>query len=701
VISWFLSVAMAMPPSIDTPVRTGMRSPDDAAVVIGIEEYFLLPDAPFAERDAQAFRDFLRYSRGIPADRIQFLAGMANRELILDAVDSAADQVTGTLWIYFAGHGATSPVDRRRLLVGVDAQANTEVFETRTVALADLKQRTEGTQATEVIFVLDASFGGTARSGEELLPGTRFAIPTRISDAAGKTTTWIAATADQQPAVIQDATHGAFTYHLVGALRGWADGELGTADGQVTLDEADAWVERSLRPFGQTPVRVSALASDLVLVEGSLESMPTAEDTDSAEALPEGPAAVVVKSAAKAVQAVPGKPPANWTTQEIEGSDKRFVFTQDAVWDTETGLTWRREVAPPYKDVHTLVAWCKRDGADGGNWRLPNHDELRSLVHLGLDKDVFRRGKDVWLQTTTRTHISMDHGKGGGSQIGMALCVRGGEWTGGGYGTWVHDDMDLVEDLRRRERAEPRKSPKGLGGQKAIGSAGGFSYSADLAFHKKSGLTWFRHRTENRGSRDLREVGCPHIPTDGGGFVLATVSELREIAGNVPKEVFPHFTVSTDLLEAVDQGSGYASHALCVRHPSLTAPARPQSTDDDYEHLSAEVTKQVSSGTLWTRMAAEKLELAEAGPYCSGLKLGGISTWRLPTVAELESIVERGVGMPTVNELHFRIPETYSEYGVWTGDLRYGKPYIVDFGTAAPRTTDPTFTNAVLCVATP
>ena len=52
-----------------------LRAPDDAAVVIGIEDYAFLPDVPFAERDAQAVSDLLVYTIGVPADRVRVLSG--------------------------------------------------------------------------------------------------------------------------------------------------------------------------------------------------------------------------------------------------------------------------------------------------------------------------------------------------------------------------------------------------------------------------------------------------------------------------------------------------------------------------------------------------------------------------------------------------------------------------------------------------
>jgi hypothetical protein len=57
--------------------------------------------------------------------------------------------------------------------------------------------------------------------------------------------------------------HGAFTYLVAGALRGWADGELdGARDGAVTAEEAAQFVQQGLRRVGRLDQRPSAEVVD-------------------------------------------------------------------------------------------------------------------------------------------------------------------------------------------------------------------------------------------------------------------------------------------------------------------------------------------------------------------------------------------------------------------------------------------------------
>lgn len=109
-------------PSIDQPHRSGASAPADAALIISVETYYELPDVPFAQADAQAFRDFLVYTRGLAPDRVEVLAESrsTSASLIRKAAKRLGERVSdgGTAWVFFAGHGAASPTTSERLLMG-------------------------------------------------------------------------------------------------------------------------------------------------------------------------------------------------------------------------------------------------------------------------------------------------------------------------------------------------------------------------------------------------------------------------------------------------------------------------------------------------------------------------------------------------------------------------------------------------------
>jgi len=242
---------------VDDPVHTGRSAPDDYAVVVGVESYAFLPDVPHAARDAAAVRTWLVSARGVPPERVELLTD-ASREQVLAALDRAGEAVgaDGTLWVYWAGHGAASATRGERLLLGVDVMADPEVFEARALALSEIDERLD--QAPSAVFWADTCYAGVGRDGQPLLQGTRFAVPSYAVEAPeGPRVRWTAAAPGQLSQAHPASGHGAFTWASLRAVQGEADGELdGASDGAVTAAEAQAFVTRTLATEGirqQTP----------------------------------------------------------------------------------------------------------------------------------------------------------------------------------------------------------------------------------------------------------------------------------------------------------------------------------------------------------------------------------------------------------------------------------------------------------------
>jgi len=245
VVVWLVTALAAPFPDLLAPpdAPPAASRPGDAAVVIGIEDYGFLPDVPYARRDAMAVRTLLVHHMGVPAEHVQLL-NAANREQLLAAVDQAAAQVGdgGRLVVWFSGHGATSPLDGSMLLVGDDAKPQPDAFATRSVSVAELSAKLPG----DALVVLDACAAGQARDGQALLPGTRFALPSWAT-AEPTLRVWTAAAPTELAEPYPAAEHGLFTALAVGALRGWGDAN---GDGQVTLDEAQDYVQRGMLSVG-------------------------------------------------------------------------------------------------------------------------------------------------------------------------------------------------------------------------------------------------------------------------------------------------------------------------------------------------------------------------------------------------------------------------------------------------------------------
>jgi hypothetical protein len=267
----------ASPPSVDAAVKTGARSPTDAAVIVGNEDYAFLPDVPYARRDATAFHDWAVYTAGIPADRVAMLDQGADRDQIVRALDVAA-QATGTVWVYFSGHGAVLPDSGQRVLLGNDTKPELASLASRGLPLTDVVARLGG-KPSRIVLVLDACHAGTGRAGEPLIPGARLAVPASVAPITdARVVEWSAAAPGELAGPLDVTAHGAFTYFALGALRGWADGEVdGARDGSVTTDEARMYVARMLRAAqkaAQHPTLRGPL--DVVVAKGAKEVGPDA-----------------------------------------------------------------------------------------------------------------------------------------------------------------------------------------------------------------------------------------------------------------------------------------------------------------------------------------------------------------------------------------------------------------------------------------
>jgi hypothetical protein len=59
---------------------------------------------------------------------------------------------------------------------------------------------------------------------------------------------------------------------------------------------------------------------------------------------------------------------------------------------------------------------------------------------------------------------------------------------------------------------------------------------------------------------------------------------------------------------------------------------------------SSEVWKDKETGLTWTaKDNGSSVNLGQAGDYCTGLKTGGFSDWRLPTIDELTSLYDKSL----------------------------------------------------------
>jgi hypothetical protein len=245
-------------------------------VIIGIEDYVFIPDVPGALQNALDWWRYLQ-ARGVPLAHIALLRNAdATAEAITDALTLARGQVQpgGRLWVVFIGHGAPAPDGSDGLLVGVDAQQSARSLQARGIARQQLVAMASGTDHDAVV-VLDACFSGRDRAGAALVPGLQPLVLVQSANSDGPRVVVMSAGAgDEFAGPLPLWPRPAFSYLLLGALRGWGDAD---DDGVVTAEEAVGYtrgtLQALLRDRRQTP-EVSGGARALPLATQAREPGP-------------------------------------------------------------------------------------------------------------------------------------------------------------------------------------------------------------------------------------------------------------------------------------------------------------------------------------------------------------------------------------------------------------------------------------------
>ncbi|MCK6528516.1 formylglycine-generating enzyme family protein [Myxococcota bacterium] len=368
----------AVPPDLKPALRTGARATKDAAVVVGIRRHAFLGQVQGADADAEAFSELLIRTRGVPRKRVRRIPGeSASARAIWNGVTEQAARTGrgGTFWFYFSGHGALG-AEGRPLLRGVTAGERSATEDDGDLsldrlrdALAELARQ----RGIRVIMVLDADWNGTDREGSRvivpavpeapaapgphdvwLLPVTHGSSqtgaiastehplpPTGQPAEAPGVAVWTGSAAGQGAwnLPLSGAPHGVFTWLVLGALRGWADGEGGgERDGTVTAGEASAYVARTLPTLvrgGQAPTFSGPL--DLPLVRARPVRLDRPPPLPTASDLPWD--AVAVRARARDVARAEAIARARAEQDEI-AADRRARVAQMAAEDWDRVQEW-------------------------------------------------------------------------------------------------------------------------------------------------------------------------------------------------------------------------------------------------------------------------------------------------------------------------------------------------------------------------
>lgn len=266
-------------PSVSTELERAGGGDSDAALIIGVSEYAFLPKVPGAADNAADWFQYLVKVRGVPAERVVFLRDTdASRERMERELDSLARAARpgGTAWFIFIGHGAPAPSGDDGLLLGMDTQPNADSLGGRGVAQNRALQILQAGKQAQTVAVFDACFSGKTGDGARpLVEGLQATPPLRKAASLGKVT--VLSSSETFAGPLPDQRRPAFSYVLLGALRGWADRD---GDRSVSVEEATTYARDALRATLKTTDRLPSArgqTTGVVLARGVTEPGPEIE----------------------------------------------------------------------------------------------------------------------------------------------------------------------------------------------------------------------------------------------------------------------------------------------------------------------------------------------------------------------------------------------------------------------------------------
>ncbi len=212
--------AQSIWPDLAKPAAAVGGGANDAALVVAIENYAFLPPVPGAEAVAKAWQDYFTATLGVPARNVQFLAGAdATREEMLAAAAKAAAAADskGAVWFVFVGHGALSADGQDRLLLAMDARKKSSDLKSRAAKRREIMTALRQTRAGAIRVIVDAC---RTDLGE---PGGAAAPQGPAHPLTDRRVSILSAPLDSPcSGVLPGAARPAFSYLVLGGLRGWA-----------------------------------------------------------------------------------------------------------------------------------------------------------------------------------------------------------------------------------------------------------------------------------------------------------------------------------------------------------------------------------------------------------------------------------------------------------------------------------------------
>ncbi|OGQ12289.1 MAG: hypothetical protein A2138_00065 [Deltaproteobacteria bacterium RBG_16_71_12] len=266
-------------PSVSGELPRAGGGEGDVAVVVGITDYAFLDDIAGAAGNANDWYQYLVRVRGVPPERVRLLTNNTAIDFAITKAlkeSAAAAKRGGVAWFIFIGHGAPAPSGDDGLLLGADTQPDIDAMQARGLPQQQALDLLRSGQQDSTVALFDACFSGKSADGERtLFPGMQATPPVRRAGPGARSV--VLSSSDSFAGPLPGQKRPAFSYLMLGSLRGWADGDR---DGAVSLAEATGYTTATMRAALKASDRLPSVRGDapgLVLAKNVTESSPEVE----------------------------------------------------------------------------------------------------------------------------------------------------------------------------------------------------------------------------------------------------------------------------------------------------------------------------------------------------------------------------------------------------------------------------------------
>ena len=225
-----LAQAVAAMPAAEANARTWL-------LAIGVEDYMVAPDVPFADNSLELMSAVLAKRFGIPeANRVVLQGEQASGTFIRGNIRNTLRRLgpEDTLYFYYSGHGMPGRGGEQLYLAPRDIVVS--AFEDDDFAFATLLGEIQQARVGKVMAFLDTCFSGKAGADELVFQGVAPITESAEQQLPAKMTVFYAGTGAQFANSYDDKGHRLFSYFLA----------QGLVDGLGTVEDLERYVSANV-----------------------------------------------------------------------------------------------------------------------------------------------------------------------------------------------------------------------------------------------------------------------------------------------------------------------------------------------------------------------------------------------------------------------------------------------------------------------